>query len=72
MKKVGIMTWIQYQNYGTALQAGALSNIIKIMGYEPFNINYCPRAINDSSHYSLRGIYNDKVKYISQIQFHKK
>ena len=37
MKKVGIMTWIQYQNYGTALQAGALSNIIKIMGYEPYN-----------------------------------
>lgn len=52
MKKVGIMTWIQYQNYGTALQAGALSNIIKMIGYEPFNINYCPRAINDSSHFS--------------------
>lgn len=66
MKKVGIMTWIQYQNYGTALQAGALSNIIKMMGYEPFNINYCPRAINDSSHYSLKGIYNKGIETIKR------
>lgn len=66
MKKVGIMTWIQYQNYGTALQAGALSNIIKMMGYEPFNINYCPRAINDSSHYSLKGIYNKGIGTIKR------
>ena len=66
MKKVGIMTWIKYQNYGTALQAGALSNIIKMMGYEPFNINYCPRAINDSSHYSLKGIYNKGIETIKR------
>lgn len=66
MKKVGIMTWIQYQNYGTALQAGALSNIIKMMGYEPFNINYCPRAINDSSHYGLKGIYNKGIETIKR------
>ena len=52
MKKVGIMTWIRYQNYGTALQAGALSNIIKMMGYKSLDINYCPRAINDSSHFN--------------------
>lgn len=66
MKKVGIMTWIQYQNYGTALQAGALSKIIKMMGYETFNINYYPRAINDSSHYSLRGIYNKGIGIIKR------
>lgn len=66
MKKVGIMTWIQYQNYGTALQAGALSNIIKMMGYKPFNINYCPRAINDSSHSSLKGIYDKGIETIKR------
>ena len=66
MKKVGIMTWIQYQNYGTALQAGALSKIIKMMGYETFNINYYPRAINDSSHYSLRGIYDKGIGIIKR------
>lgn len=29
MHKVGIMTWFQYHNYGTALQITALSEILK-------------------------------------------
>ena len=67
MKKVGIMTWIRYQNYGTALQASALSNTIKKLGYGPFSIDYCPRAINDNSHYSLIEIYNKGIEFIKCI-----
>lgn len=38
--KIGIMTWFQYHNYGTALQVTAISNVILKNGYEPFVINY--------------------------------
>ena len=40
MYKVGIMTWFQHRNYGTALQAVALSEIIKKIGYSPTVIQY--------------------------------
>lgn len=40
MKKIGIMTWFQYHNYGTALQVTALSKIISDTGFRPIIINY--------------------------------
>ena len=40
MYKVGIMTWFQHRNYGTALQAVAMSEIIKKIGYSPTVIQY--------------------------------
>lgn len=40
MYKVGIMTWFQHRNYGTALQAVALSEMIKKIGYSPTVIQY--------------------------------
>lgn len=43
MKKVGIMTWYKYQNYGTALQAVALFHMIEQLGYEPYLIQYTPK-----------------------------
>ena len=39
------MTWYHYRNYGTALQASALSYKIQEMGYHPVMINYKPRKI---------------------------
>lgn len=47
MRKVGIMTWLFYQNYGTILQAVALSYVIKTLGYDPYEINYRTRSINN-------------------------
>ena len=41
-KKAAIMTWYTYHNYGTALQASALCNIVKKLGYMPFLIQYGP------------------------------
>lgn len=40
MHKVGIMTWFQYHNYGTALQITALSEILKQIGCSPTVIKY--------------------------------
>lgn len=39
-KKIGIMTWYQYHNYGTILQAYALSKAISQLGYTTECINY--------------------------------
>lgn len=43
-KKTAIMTWFTYQNYGTALQASALSNIIRNMDYKVAFVNYHPKG----------------------------
>ena len=42
--KVAMMTWYTYHNYGTALQASALYNVIKELGYSVDVINYLPKA----------------------------
>ena len=40
MPEVGIMTWFQHHNYGTALQVVAMSEIIKEIGCSPTVIQY--------------------------------
>ena len=40
MKKVGIITWHQYYNFGSALQAFALREQIEKMDYDAEIINY--------------------------------
>lgn len=42
--KIAIMTWYTYKNYGTALQASALSHIVQKMGYQVDFINYLPKG----------------------------
>lgn len=44
MKKIGIMTWFRYQNYGTALQATAIFTKIEELGYKPQLIDYAPKG----------------------------
>lgn len=44
MKKIGIMTWYHYENYGTILQASALYRIIIKLGYQPELIQYMPKG----------------------------
>lgn len=44
MKKVAIMTWFNYHNFGTALQVTALSKTIENLGYEARVIQYTPHA----------------------------
>lgn len=40
MKKVGIITWHQYHNFGSALQASALRMALTSLGYDAQVINY--------------------------------
>jgi glycosyltransferase involved in cell wall biosynthesis len=42
MKKIALMTWWHHHNFGTALQAAALYNTIKILGFEVDIVNYIP------------------------------
>lgn len=39
-KKIALMTWYKYCNFGTALQSSALYHVIKNLGYQPTMINY--------------------------------
>lgn len=39
-KKVGILTWHYYINFGSALQSFALYSVIKSLGYEAVIVNY--------------------------------
>lgn len=43
LKRIAIITWYDYQNYGTALQAVALNGAIRKLGYEALDIKYDPR-----------------------------
>ena len=43
MKKIGIMTWFSYNNYGTILQVYATSKFIEKIKYESQVIKYFPK-----------------------------
>lgn len=64
--KIGIMTWFHYRNYGTALQAVALSRVLKKLGYTPQMINYKPlgycRTLPDYSFSALTKRILPKLK----------
>lgn len=44
MKKVALMTWFHYLNYGTSLQVTASIYTIKKLGYQVDVVNYIPHA----------------------------
>lgn len=44
MKKIGIMTWFHYDNYGSLLQAAATNYVLKEKKYKPIMINYRPKG----------------------------
>ena len=56
MKEVGIMTWFTYNNYGTVLQAYALSKKLENMQVIPEIINYRPK-IRKTNIYDLSLIH---------------
>ena len=53
MKEVGIMTWFTYNNYGTVLQAYALSKKLENMQVIPEIINYRPKIRKTNIYLSL-------------------
>lgn len=60
--KIGIMTWYQYENYGSVLQAYALAHKISELGYLPEFINYkSPKPGKEKQDYTLKNyIYLSK------------
>lgn len=63
VKKVAVMTWFHYHNYGTALQVTALCYIIEKLGYQAYVIRYIPHG----RIVALRGYRNPKF-YIDKIR----
>lgn len=64
MNKIAIMTWFHYNNFGTALQVYALSEILKQMEYEPSVINYIP---NDKKMWTLKDILKDPFAFSNKV-----
>lgn len=70
MKKVAIMTWSHYQNYGTSLQVTASTYTIQKLGYDVNVINYIPHGrlvtavdYSDISYYTRK--LASKIKNVS-------
>ena len=63
--KVGIITWFQYENYGTKLQALALQAFLRNEGYDTQLINYeVPEVSQTFKKNTLISRLFDKIKYI--------
>ena len=62
-KKVGILTWHYYLNFGSALQSFALYRVIKSLGYETVIVNYLDPRLNHIPNTILSRI-KAVVKYI--------
>lgn len=66
VKKIGLMTWFTYDNYGSMLQSNATLKIVKKMGYDIELINYVPKEAYknlDTFYYTQKII--SKVKKIT-------
>ena len=65
-KKVGILTWHYYLNFGSALQAYALKKTISDLGHKAKLINYRnpkhgkPSALNDSLRLATSYLFSQK------------
>ena len=66
--RVGIITWYDWMNFGTVLQAAALNTVINEMGYECETIQYIP----DYSKKSLEDYMLDCIKSIMRNGLRKK
>lgn len=74
-KKVGIMTWYQHRNYGTTLQAFALIEAIKGLGFLPEGINYVSEGYNRETKLekllSFRKLKEKIKRHIEKVKFPK-
>ena len=69
--KLALTTWYHYRNYGTALQAAALTTVLRGMGHEPEMICYKPpgyhRTLPD---YSLSALSRRFTRKLSSGRSH--
>ncbi|SDG23323.1 4Fe-4S dicluster domain-containing protein [Selenomonas sp. WCT3] len=64
MKKVGLMTWYKYKNFGTALQVVSLSCCIKELGYSTEILNYTPRTMGNYPNYNFTSLMKRLLRKI--------
>lgn len=73
MKKVGLLTWFNYDNYGTVLQSVALSSIVNTLGYDVEGINYVFNSHNRTTKLERvlkpRNIWNKSKRYFNNIRY---
>ena len=70
MKKIAIITFHRAINYGAVLQAYALQNCLKGLGYDAFEIDYVPsQEIQKYKLISLKRIKNPKRFFMDIISF---
>ena len=57
LKKIGILTWYNHGNYGSALQAYALKTFLEKLGYKAQIIPYIPqweRSLLNANFFRIR------------------
>lgn len=62
MKKIAIMTWYDYNNYGSKLQATATMEWLLKNEYKPIFINYKPRGLIYTDKKEKKDYYLKKIK----------
>lgn len=65
MKKIAIMTWYKYRNFGTALQCAALSEKLRKMGFSPSVISY-NTSVNKYIFPELESNWNTLISFLRQ------
>lgn len=61
MKKIGLMTWFSYDNFGSLLQCRATMETVKKLGYDIELVNYLPKDA-----YSKQKDYSTLIKEYSK------
>lgn len=74
MRKVALMTWFHYHNFGTSLQVTASTYVIRKLGYQADVVNYIPhgklvtlKGYKDISYYMqkiIKKIKNRKIRLV--------
>lgn len=64
MKNIALMTWHNYNNYGTVLQVYALSEIVKELGYNPSVINYIP---DDKHIWTIKDMLKNPLFFANKV-----
>lgn len=70
--KVAVMTWYTGSNYGTILQAAALQEVLRLMGYSPFLISFAGRdgsaMIPQTPSEFVSGYVRSKLKNLTYVK----
>lgn len=69
-KKIAILTWFTYKNFGSVLQASSLTYIISKLGYNSALVNYLPKGeiTSRSKLYLIKRAKNKLIRQYSSVE----